>query len=130
MQPLKIKQLLKQKAVEIVGTETLDLCNDFYNECENPKAIEREQWLNGKNIIEASYIWRVGVLVFIDANKSDFVYCFIGSQRQPEMQPEFKGYYTFERGENDDIAAVIWRATNLMERTSSLFLHRTFDTLE
>jgi len=88
-----------------------------YHQSINPDALTRE-WLDNRT----SYIYKVGVLCAIDANKCDWVHVVIGVQRNESSPPEVKGMLYFDEGENDDIGRVMKRAVELMA-----FIHPAMD---
>ena len=87
-----------------------------YKEDVNKDALTND-WLESRT----SYIYKVGVLTAIDSNKCDFIHIAIGTQRSDIFEPEFKGYFYFNEGENDDVARVINRAVNLLKNIHPVF---------
>ena len=76
-----------------------------------------EAWL--KN--HTSYIWKVGVLTLVDANKCDWGYAWIGILRNDTSLPELVGKFMFPDGENTDVFRVVQRAVALMQGADILF---------
>lgn len=77
-------------------------------------------WLENRT----SFIYKVGVSIAIDANKSDWVYLAIGVQRQNENSSnQLIGTLSFPNGENGDIGRVVQRAVKLMRYATPLFDH-------
>ena len=91
--------------------------NFYYSENENRDALTND-WLDNKT----SYIYKVGVLCAIDSNKCDFVHVVIGSQRAEYSEAEFKGYFYFKDGDNDDMGKTLERALEVMKN-----IHPAFD---
>lgn len=80
-----------------------------YSENVNPDALT-EDWLKSRT----SYIYKVGVLAAIDANKCDWACIAIGTQREENSPVQVIGVLRFNEGENDDMGRVIKRATQLL----------------
>lgn len=89
----------------------------LYRENTNEDAINGDAWLEN----QTSYIYRVGVLAFIDANKCDWVTVLIGHERNPD-QFEFIGKLHWRDGENDDIGRSLGRYLEVMK-----WMHPVFD---
>ena len=87
-----------------------------YSEDVNTDALS-EDWLENRT----SYIYKVGVLCAIDANKCDWVHIAIGTQRSENSEMEVKGVFYFNEGENDDMGRVIDRAFKLIQYTHPAF---------
>lgn len=87
-----------------------------YSEDINPHALT-DDWLEERT----SYILKVAVLVAMDSNKLDFCHIAIGVQRDNKNQPELKGTFYFDEGENDDMGRVIHRAVSLLENMHNVF---------
>ncbi len=87
-----------------------------YEESVNPDALTT-QWL--KN--ESSYIWKIATLAFIDSNKRDWVTVLIGQQRDDKTMPTLIGNFSFEQGENDDIARTLGRVFTLLGQSDVVF---------
>ena len=87
-----------------------------YSEDVNEDALTNA-WLDNRT----SFIYKVGVLCAIDSNKCDFAYIAIGVQRKDFYEPELKGIFCFDEGENDDIARVLKRAMNLLPDMHCVF---------
>lgn len=87
-----------------------------YREDLNPDALT-DAWL--KN--ETSYIYKVGVLSLIDANKCDWIHLVIGIQRGKDSRVEIIGKLSFTDGENDDPGRVLKRAMRLLYDTHPVF---------
>ena len=87
-----------------------------YSENVNPDALSND-WLENRT----SYIYKVGVLCAIDANKCDWVHIAIGTQRRQNSEMEVKGVFYFNEGENDDMGRVIDRAFQLIQNTHPAF---------
>lgn len=68
-----------------------------------------------------SFVYKVGVCVAIDANKSDWAFIALGSQRTKTSNPKLHGLISFKNGENDDPGAIIRRAVICLERSDLLF---------
>ena len=94
-----------------------DWTNVLYRENTNEDAINGEVWLANRT----SYIYRVGVLAFIDANKCDWVTVLIGHEREPGRF-EFIGKLHWQDGENDDIGRSLERYLDVMK-----WMHPVFD---
>jgi len=88
-----------------------------YSENKNNDALT-DAWLNNRT----SYIYKVGVMAAIDRNKCDFAHVVIGTQRGENSEPELKGYFYFNEGENDDMGRVIERAFKLLQ-----YIHPAFE---
>jgi hypothetical protein len=97
--------LLLAKAAQSGRDIVDDWTHARYTQNDNPDALT-DEWLQR----QTSYIWRVGVLAFWDANKCDWCGLVIGQRRSPQHQPEFKGLMYWDDGENDDPARVVRRA--------------------
>ena len=109
-----MKEFLRNYLSDKIGDEkyyTFD-----YKEDVNKDALTND-WLENRT----SYIYKVGVLTAIDSNKCDFIHIAIGTQRSDIFEPEFKGYFYFDEGENDDVARVINRAVNLLKNIHPVF---------
>lgn len=87
-----------------------------YAENVNPDALT-DKWIESNT----SYIWKVGVLVVADPNKCDWVYLYIGHQRQPSAGFEFIGKLYWRDGENDDIGASLRRYVSLANSIHPVF---------
>lgn len=87
-----------------------------YDEDVNDDALT-DAWLENNT----SYIYKVGVLTAIDANKCDFIHIVIGTQRMLGWEFEVKGYFHFNRGENDDVAVTIKRAMGMLQYIHPIF---------
>lgn len=87
-----------------------------YREDVNPDAADGT-WLDKRT----SYIYRVGVLAVIDANKCDFVEVHIGHQRDPDAPYEYIGKLWWQDGENDDIGRCLRRYIGCLD-----FMHPVF----
>lgn len=87
-----------------------------YSEDVNNDALS-EDWLENRT----SYIYKVGVLAAIDSNKCDFVHVAIASMRGENSMSEIKGYFHFDKGENDDMGRTIERAFKLLQ-----YMHPAF----
>ena len=79
--------------------------------------IPTEEWLENRT----SYIYKVGTLAAIDANKCDWVYVAIGTQRSEHSPVQIIGVLHFEEGENDDMGRVIKRVSQLLAYTHPAF---------
>lgn len=69
-------------------------------------------WLENRT----SYVWKVGIAAFVDANKCDWVYVYIGHQRSDSSTPQFIGCLYWENGENDDIPRSVDRYLKIMKK--------------
>lgn len=87
-----------------------------YSEDINIDALSNDWLENG-----TSYIYKVATLCAIDANKCDWVYIAIGTQREENSEMEVKGSFYFNEGENDDMGSVIDRAVKLLRFTHPAF---------
>ena len=87
-----------------------------YSEDTNVDALS-DDWLENRT----SYIYKIGVLAAIDSNKCDFVHVVIASIRDENSTPEIKGYFHFDKGENDDMGRTIDRAFKLLQYMNSVF---------
>lgn len=87
-----------------------------FSESKNEDALTNK-WLKNRT----SYIYNVGVLAAIDSNKCDFVHVVIATQRGINSDPELKGYFYFNQGENDDMGRVIERAFELIKSLHPAF---------
>lgn len=96
-----------------------DWTNWKYSENVNNDALS-EEWLSKRT----SYIYKVGVLCAIDANKCDWVYVAVGTQRSDKSDVELKGIFQFNEGENDDIGLVLERMMELLRNMHSVFDHQ------
>lgn len=76
-----------------------------------------DDWLENRT----SFIYKVGVLTAIDANKCDWVHVAIGTQRGEKSPFEIKCEMEFNEGENDDIARVLKRALQCLEVIHPVF---------
>lgn len=98
-----------------------DWTHTVYDEHTNKDALTDRDWLeNG-----TSWIWRVGVLLLIDANKADWFEAYIGTQRDDQSwrKPEFIGCLKFAGGENDDPRRVMDRALDMLGWLHPSFMH-------
>jgi len=77
-----------------------------------------EKWLKKRK----SYIYEVSALAAIDSNKCDYVYIAIGVKRSDTSEPELKGTFYFEEGENDDIGRVLKRAFKVLKGLHDVFV--------
>lgn len=66
---------------------------------------------------DTSYIWRVGILTQVDANKADHVTIFIAHEREPGWL-QYIGCLHWEGGENDDLGRSLTRYLELARRAS------------
>lgn len=87
-----------------------------YMEDVNKDALS-DDWLENRT----SFIYKVGILAAIDANKCDWVYVVIGMQRSEHSAIQIIGVLHFEEGENDDMGRVIKRFSGLLARTHPAF---------
>lgn len=94
-----------------------DWTNIQYHEDTNEDALDRDAWIRNRT----SYIYRIGLLALIDANKCDWVTVLIGHERQPG-QFEFIGKLHWHDGENDDIGRSLGRYLKVMR-----WMHPVFD---
>jgi hypothetical protein len=79
-----------------------------------------DAWLEKRT----SYIYKVGVLTAIDANKCDWVCIVIGMQRDKDSEVTVIGVLDFIDGENDDISRVIKRSITMLQ-----YMHPVFDEI-
>lgn len=93
-----------------------DWTNWRYSEDVSEDALT-EDWLENRT----SYIYKVGILAAIDANKCDWVYVAIGTQRGEHSPVQIIGVLHFEEGENDDMGRVIKRVSQLLAYTHPAF---------
>lgn len=91
--------------------------NFRYRENVNKDALS-EDWLKSRT----SYIYKVGVLCAIDANKCDWAYAVIGTQRSENSPVQIIGTLHFEEGENDDMGWVMKRVNHLLA-----YIHPAFE---
>lgn len=91
--------------------------NVAYEEDVNPDAAS-DAWLESCT----SFIYKIGVLSVVDANKCDFATVFIGHQRTPGAKPEFIGYLNWSDGENDDPKRSLARYVKLIQQSHFMFL--------
>lgn len=110
-----MKKFLKNH-LESISDFPKDWTTWDYAEDVNPDALS-EDWLEN----QTSYIYKVGVLTAIDANKCDWVKVAIGFQRGENSNIEIKGVLNFRDGENDDIGRVLERAVNLLKGMHPVF---------
>lgn len=87
-----------------------------YEEDTNPDALTNA-WLENRT----SYIYKVCILVSIDANKCDWAHIAIGYQRAEGAEPVLLGTFFFPQGENDDINRVLYRAMKMLEHVHPVF---------
>ena len=110
-----MKEFLLQKAD--LSEYLKEWCQIKYRENINPDAINGDAWLDKGT----TYIWKVGVLAVIDANKCDWVQVLIGHQRSPDRPMEFIGKLNWQDGENDDIGRSLDRYLDLMRSMDTVF---------
>lgn len=113
-----MKKFLLSKAAELINGYNESFVHSLYEENENRDAISsNDDWLkNG-----TSWIYKVGVLVVIDANKCDFMWILIATQRNEFESYEFIGLLHFNKGENDDVARTLNRVMKELK-----FMHPVF----
>lgn len=112
---LIMKEFLKNH-LESISEFNKDWTVWDYAEDVNPDALS-DDWLENRT----SYIYKVGVLTAIDANKCDWVEVVIGCQRSENSDIEIKGVLNFQDGENDDIGRVLERTINLLKTIHPVF---------
>lgn len=109
-----MQNFLKQEILKHITIP--DLYAFRFAESKNEDALTGA-WLTSRT----SYIYNVGVLAAIDSNKCDFVHVVIATQRGINSDPELKGYFYFNQGENDDMGRVIQRSFELLKSIHPAF---------
>ena len=110
-----MEDFLKQELLKKIEAEEYYAFD--YNENVNQDALT-EEWLENNT----SYIYKVGVMTAVDNNKCDFAHIAIATQRCDKSNPELKGYFHFNKGENDDMGLVLERAFELIK-----WMHPAFE---
>ncbi len=87
-----------------------------YREDKNNDALTNE-WLEQGT----SWVYKVGVITVIDANKCDWVYFAVGIQKYKDSNVDVIGHFGFANGENDDIGRVLERAMELLKSIHPVF---------
>ena len=107
----ELEEMLRLKAQPVID-EANDYFGGFvkYLENVNIDALSND-WLENRT----SFIWKVGILYIVDANKADWVYIYIGHQRDDKTPPDFIGSLHYNEGENDDIYRCLKRYINLFD---------------
>lgn len=98
----------------------IDLSPDYSTSCYQEdinKDAATNKWLDNGT----SFVWKVGVLSVIDANKCDWVYFALGIQKTPHSEIDIIGHFCFSDGENDDIARVLKRMMGCLKEIHPVF---------
>lgn len=90
--------------------------NYRYEEDVNPDAVTNK-WLES----QTSFVWKVGVLSAIDANKCDWVHFALAIQKTPNAEIDIIGHFNFSDGENDDIGRVLKRMIECLNQIHPVF---------
>lgn len=74
----------------------------------------RTDYFESDNKHSESHIWKVGVLLLVDANKADWITVGLAYQPHEKAKPIFAGSLHFPGGENDDAGRTLQRMLDLL----------------